>query len=42
MVMPAGASPIEAFINCRLKEPLRREPQIAKTFAIAGLSFESG
>jgi hypothetical protein len=35
MVMPAGASPIEAFISCRLNEPLRKEPQIAKTFAIA-------
>jgi hypothetical protein len=33
--MPAGASPIEAFMSCRLKEPLRKEPQIATTFAIA-------
>src|SRR6185295_6454471 len=35
MVMPAGASPIEAFISIRLKEPLRSEPQIATTLAIA-------
>src|SRR3569833_1087146 len=35
MVMPAGASPIDAFISCRLNEPLRKEPQIAKTFAIS-------
>src|SRR5581483_2287203 len=35
MVMPWGASPIEAFISCRLNEPLRREPQIATTFVIA-------
>src|ERR1044071_2720126 len=34
MVIPAGARPIEAFISCRLNEPLRREPQIATTFAI--------
>jgi hypothetical protein len=33
--MLAGASLIEAFMSCRLKEPLRKEPQIATTFAIA-------
>mgnify|MGYP006951178643 CR=1 FL=1 len=32
--MPAGASPIDAFISIRLKEPLRKEPQIATTLAI--------
>src|SRR6185295_12751884 len=35
MVMPSGARPIEAFISWRLKEPLRSEPQIATTLAIA-------
>src|SRR5690242_12357177 len=33
--MPSGASPIEAFISIRLKEPLRREPHIATTLGIA-------
>jgi hypothetical protein len=33
--MPSGASPIEVFINIRLNEPLRNEPQIANTLAIA-------
>jgi len=32
--MPAGAAAIDAFISMRLKEPLRRLPQIAITFAI--------
>jgi hypothetical protein len=31
IVMPSGAKPIEVFISCRLKEPLRSEPQIAST-----------
>jgi hypothetical protein len=39
MDMPAGASPGKMFMTMRLKEPLRRLPQMLMMFAIAGTPF---
>src|SRR5260370_930400 len=37
--MPAGASPGSAFMSARLKDPLRRLPQIMRTLVVISVSL---